>query len=185
VARTPAPARPSRQAARRRPRRRHDRDRVNGSQDCAPLVAHSWHKRPKMRSRSQAERATLRQCKARRLQASRAVHRRSLPAPHQLEKLGVTGSNPVSPTQERPGSSGLLEAAMVFYEGLGFAVRRHDAGYGYAEGRVCAFTCAPAPSSRRSRTTPRCTSRQPRWIACTRSGAHVACCPFRAASDPS
>ena len=26
-----------------------------------------------------------------------------------------------------------LEAAMAFYERLGFAVRRHDAGYGYAE----------------------------------------------------
>jgi hypothetical protein len=62
-----------------------------------PLVAHSRHKRPEMGSRSEAKRPTLRQWKALRLQAFSADHRRASPAPHQLDKLGVTGSSPVSP----------------------------------------------------------------------------------------
>jgi hypothetical protein len=40
--------------------------------------------------------------------------------------VGLRGAAPVFAVRD-------LEAAMVFYERLGFDVRRHDAGYGYAE----------------------------------------------------
>jgi len=76
-----------------------------------------------------------------------------------------------------------LDAAMAFYDRLGFTVRRYDSGYGYA-GRVCAFTCAPAPRSSHFRTTPRSTSRRRRWTSCTRSGEHAACLLFDRASHP-
>ena len=88
--------------ARRRQAHRH-RDRAIGSssQDCAPLAAHSRHKRPETRSRNQAKRAALRQRKALCLQVFRADHRRSSPAPHQLDKLGRHHRDPFEPLASR------------------------------------------------------------------------------------
>ncbi|HWE59190.1 MAG TPA: hypothetical protein VG228_05800 [Solirubrobacteraceae bacterium] len=40
---------------------------------------------------------------------------------------GIGSADPVFPAHS-------LETAMRFYELLGFGVRRHDVGYGYAEG---------------------------------------------------
>jgi len=51
-----------------------------------PLAAHSRHKRPKMRSRSQAKRIAVRQRKALRSQAFSADRQGTSPAPHQLDK---------------------------------------------------------------------------------------------------
>jgi catechol 2,3-dioxygenase-like lactoylglutathione lyase family enzyme len=41
-----------------------------------------------------------------------------------------------------------LDAAMAFYERLGFAVRRHDAGYGYAEREALRLHLRASPELR-------------------------------------
>ena len=79
-----------------------------------------------------------------------------------------------------------LDAAMAFYERLGFAVRRHDAGYGYAEREGLRIHLRASPELEiRSRTTPRSTSTPPRSTGCTRSGRRAVCCRFRASSGRS
>jgi hypothetical protein len=89
-----------------------DGRRASTTDAGGPPAAQTRHKRSRAWSRSQAVRYTETSLNCASLQAISAAHRRASRWQHQLDKLGVTGSSPVSPIPKSAWLRRCLEASL-------------------------------------------------------------------------